>query len=354
MDKIMTMYFPRLDSIRCYAVFAVVLSHSLMSWTWSESTKLLIPFGYLGVVVFFVLGGFLITRLLLRELPDKSLTQSFLHFYARRSLRIFPIYYLYLAIVFYWNIYDIAATGFYPWMFLTNFYIFEHGWIGANSHIWTLAIQEQFYIVVPILILFWRKNTTALLALFGVIITTALVTRLYLVIQYPIRPGLWVFTLACLDYLAIGGILAIAYEKIGERIKPYGVPLVLGAIAIYYGTYFLKTQFAFGDLLFWSLGRMAMAFGGAGLIIIGIYGGKKFSLIHNPFTMRMGVISYGIYLYHNVLIAYYADIAGAVGIELGDGLALKIIASLVIMIALAEISHRWIESPLLRLKNRFR
>ncbi len=346
------MYFPRLDSVRCYAVFAVVFAHIFSIWTWQDPDEVSAPLGYIGVVVFFVLSGFLITRLLLRESPNKTLTQSFLDFYARRCLRIFPIYYLYLAVVFLWNIDDIATTNFHPWLYLTNFYVFEHGWIDANSHLWSLSIEEQFYIVAPVLVLFWRNNTRALLALFGVIIITALVTRLYLTTQ-PERTT-EVFTLACLDYLAIGGVLAIAYEKLGVRIKPYGVPFVFGGVAIYYGTYLLQTQFVWGNLLFWSVGRMSMALFGAGLIIIALYGRKNFSLWHNPFTMRMGVISYGIYLYHNVIVAYYVDIAQWVGIKLGDGIVLKIIISLVMIIALAEISYRIIEAPLLRLKNRFR
>ncbi len=346
------MYFSRLDSIRFYAVFAVVFAHIFSIWTWENPDETAAPLGYIGVVVFFVLSGFLIIRLLLREPSDKTLTKSFLDFYARRCLRIFPIYYLYLAVVFFWNIQNIAATSFHPWLYLTNFYVFEHGWIGANSHLWSLSIEEQFYIVAPILVLCWRNNTRALLALFSVIIITALVTRLYLTTQ-PDRTA-EVFTFACLDYLAIGGILAIAYEKVGERIKPCGIPFVFGAIAIYYGTYFLAMQFAWGNLLFWSVGRMSMALFGAGLIIIALYGNKKFSLWHNPFTVRMGVISYGIYLYHNLIIAYYADIVRWIGIELGDSMVLKVIASLVMIIALAELSHRLIEAPLLRLKNRFR
>ncbi len=346
------MYFSRLDSIRCYAVFAVVFAHIFSIWTWRNPHEVAAPLGYIGVVVFFVLSGFLIIRLLLREPSDKTLAQSFFDFYVRRCLRIFPIYYLYLAVVFFWNIDNIAATSFYPWLYLTNFYIFERGWIDANSHLWSLSIEEQFYIVAPILVLCWRNNTRTLLALFGVIIITALVTRLYLTTQ-PERTA-EVFTFACLDYLAIGGVLAIAYEKVGARIKPFGVPFVFGGVAMYYGTYFLATQFIWGDLLFWSVGRMSMALFGAGLIIIALFGNQKFSLWHNPFTVRMGIISYGIYLYHNVIIAYYADIARWFGIELGDSMVLKIIASLVMIIAVAEFSHRIIEAPLLRLKNRFR
>ena len=346
------MYFPRLDTIRCYAVFAVVFAHIFSIWTWRSPDEVAAPLGYAGVVVFFVLSGFLITRLLMRESPDKTLTQSFLHFYARRCLRIFPIYYLYLAVVFYFNLADIAQVSFYPWLYLSNFYIYEHGWIDAHSHIWSLSVEEQFYLVAPLLVLFWRNNTRALFILFSAIILTALIARLYLTTQTGHITE--VFTLACVDYLAIGGVLAVAYEKIGERIQPFGMPLVIWGIIIYFTTYFLKTQFAWGDLLFWSLGRMSLALFGAGLVIMALYGKEKFSLLHNSFTIRMGVISYGIYLYHNILIKYYADIARFFAIELGNSLTLKVITSLIITIALAEVSYRIIELPLLKLKNYFR
>ena len=349
------MYFERLDTIRWYAAIAVVFAHIFQIWTWQPRSVDLLPLGHGGVVVFFVLSGFLITRLLLQEPLDTPLVTSFKNFYMRRTLRIFPIYYLYLAVVFTFNIDGIRETGIYPWLYLTNIYIFNNDtWLNANSHLWSLSVEEQFYIVWPFLVLFLRNNMRGLCYLFSGVILFSVLVRVYLSLNgYSPSPQIAVFTFSCLDYLAIGSLLSLLQLRYGEAIKPFALPLLIGSVILYYLTYLLKAYFQW-DVVFWAIGQMCIATAGAGIIIYAIYAPAKTGLFHNSVTMHLGKISYGIYLYHNVLVAHYATIAQAIGINPGDSIIIKIFLCLLFILIVTEVSFALVEKPLLGLKSRFR
>ena len=359
------MYFERLDTIRWYAVFAVVIAHILQVWTWNIHTFFLLPLGNTGVIVFFVLSGFLITRLLLTEPQENALSKSFKNFYLRRTLRIFPIYYLYLAVVFTFGIGEVDAGdkysisvqdgGAYPWLYLTNIYIFVNDkWLDLNSPLWSLSVEEQFYIFWPFLVLFLRNKTRVLYALFGGIILLAMLTRIYLFANdYSASPQIEVFTLACLDFLAVGSLLSLLYLRHGELLKRFTIPLLVGSLAVYYVSYLLKVQYDLG-WIFWSFGKLAVAVAGAAVVIYALHAPAKNGFFHNPITMHLGKISYGIYLYHNAIVSHYADIAKFIGINPGDSLAVKFILVWTFTLIVTELSFAIIEKPLLKLKSRFR
>ena len=349
------MYFARLDTIRCYAAFSVVFAHIFKIWTWQPETVLLFPLGHTGVVVFFVLSGFLITWLLLKEPTDKPIAQSFKQFYMRRTLRIFPIYYLYLLVVYWYNLEQIHTAGVYPWLYLTNIFIFkEDSWLLANSHLWSLSVEEQFYLVWPFFVLFFRQHHNVLLGIFSVICLLSMGTRMYLWANgYSESPQIEVFTLGCLDFLAIGGILALLYMRFGSELKRYSIPILLSSVAVYYFSYYLMTHFNMA-LVFWSLGQFAVAAAGVGLIIYALYTPDKQGVFHNKLTIHLGKVSYGVYLYHNIIVAHYADIAGFFGVSVGESIWVKIVLSLLFVMIVVELSFKLIEQPLLQLKNRFR
>lgn len=348
-------YFARLDSIRFYAVFAVIFAHIFQIWTWEESTVLLFPLGRAGVVVFFVLSGFLITKILLTEPEKTPLSTSFKNFYLRRTLRIFPIYYLYLVVVFSFDLEGITKTELYPWLYLTNFYIFNHNtWLGANSHLWTLSLEEQFYIVWPFLVLLLRGRRQTLLYLFAFIILLSILTRVYLVgAAYSVSPQISVFTLACLDFLAFGGLLALLYLDHNERLKKYAFVAIIGSITTYYLTYWLKVSYGL-DVIFWAIGQFSLAVFGGGLILYALFASQKQSFFHNAISIHLGKISYGLYLYHNMTVAYYDKIAYFFGLKVGDYIITKIILSLLFTIVIAQLSYTFIEKPLLKLKHKYR
>ncbi len=335
---------------------AVLFAHIFQIWTWQPATKALFPLGHTGVVVFFALSGFLITRLLLTEPQENSLGASFKNFYIRRCLRIFPIYYLYLVVTYSWNIDDIREAGAYPWWHLGNQFMFnENSWLSSHSHLWSLSVEEQFYLVWPFLILFLRRHSKALYGVLSGVMLVAVLSRLLLFTSGYSEggPRITVFTPACLDFLAAGGVLALLHLQYGERIKPFGLPCLLLSVFAYYLCYTLKELYGL-DWLFWSVGQFAVATASVGVVAMALTTPPSQGVFHNPLTIHLGKVSYGIYLYHNVIVEHYAGIADAVGIDAGESLVLKIILSVLFTMIITELSFALIERPVLRLKERFR
>jgi peptidoglycan/LPS O-acetylase OafA/YrhL len=144
-------YRPDIDGLRAFAVMAVVLFHAGLD---------AVPGGFVGVDIFFVISGYLITNLLLRE-HERTSTINLREFYIRRAFRIFPAAFLFLAvvIVLYWrdmHWYHIASAVFYvanmditrPWIF---------------GHLWSLSIEEQFYLLWPLAMKKWHRHKVAIL-----------------------------------------------------------------------------------------------------------------------------------------------------------------------------------------------
>ena len=148
-----TRYLPQLDTLRAVAVFSVILAHFA-----PRATERL-PLGELGVRLFFVLSGFLITGILLdcRGLIEQGAQPAAVigRFYARRLLRIAPAYYGLLAIM--WLAAYPELRDSLPWhlAYLSNIHFAMLGeWRGATSLLWSLAVEEQFYLLWPIIVLF--------------------------------------------------------------------------------------------------------------------------------------------------------------------------------------------------------
>ena len=311
------------------------------------------------LLFFFVLSGFLIISLLLKESVNTSLKTSFLNFYVRRSLRIFPIYYLYLLLVFAIDYDGIQKAGYYPWFYLTNFYIFkENTWLLANSHLWSLSLEEQFYLVIPFLVLFFRNKIKWLTGIFLSFCLFSMLLRLYLSSQgYSASPQLEVFTWANLDYLSLGGLLAIGYQKYGTALRKYGIPALIIGVLIYYLSAFLLPYY---DVFYWTIGKLSLGFMALGIIlyclkeektivqfpqVVSLWkiSLKKYSILDNPITRHLGKISYGIYLYHNLLVASYDKIWNFLGVPIGSDIYFKILGSLVLVLAVSELSYFFIE-----------
>ena len=146
-------YVKSLDGLRFLAVSLVLLDH------WSNY-KLGFPASNLGVSLFFVLSGYLITGILLKS-KDKDQANNFGHakslklFYIRRTLRIFPLYYFILAVLYLTNEPAVRANIFWLATYMTNNYIaYTQQWMGSFDHLWSLAVEEQFYLFFPFVIFF--------------------------------------------------------------------------------------------------------------------------------------------------------------------------------------------------------
>ncbi len=210
---------PSLDGLRAISITLVVLSH-LVKWK-HISLGLAGSYGALGVHIFFVLSGYLITNLLLRE-HERSSTISLREFYIRRAFRIFPAAFVFMTvvIVLYWHQmrwYHIAAALLYvanmdlsrPWIF---------------GHLWSLGIEEQFYLLWPFALKKWHRHKTAIL-LCVFLATPVFHAALY---AFKVTNGIVGSLPAFADQLAIGCLLAIFAPRL-PKISGY---LALGMAAM--------------------------------------------------------------------------------------------------------------------------
>jgi peptidoglycan/LPS O-acetylase OafA/YrhL len=214
---------PSLDGLRAISITLVVLSHLVKS----KHVSLQVAGGYgeLGVHVFFVLSGYLITGLLLGE-HERTSTIDLREFYVRRAFRIFPAAFLFIAVAvsLYWTQmrwYHIAAAVFYvanmdvsrPWVF---------------GHLWSLSIEEQFYLLWPFALKRWDRHKLAIL-LCAFVATPVVRCALY---AFHVRGGAIASLPVFADQLAIGCLLAILAPRIPKISAWVALTMLLAAISI--------------------------------------------------------------------------------------------------------------------------
>lgn len=199
---------PSLDGLRTISILLVVISHFLYTIGFSDKLNL----GQLGVRVFFVISGFLITGLLLKEL-DKTSTVNLGKFYFRRTLRIFPPYYFYLFVILLFSLIgtiDTPLASFLPAFTYTSNYIHPNTW--NLGHTWSLSVEEQFYLIYPgVLLLFGRRKIVWLL---GFLIIISPFVRVLSFRFFGDVEAVWITKgfHSNADALAIGCLLAVSYN----------------------------------------------------------------------------------------------------------------------------------------------
>jgi peptidoglycan/LPS O-acetylase OafA/YrhL len=217
---------PALDGLRGVAILMVLLLHLAPFGHELPAPTVLVDraflhaarIGWIGVDLFFVLSGFLITGILY---DTKGSANYFRQFYARRVLRIFPLYYGVLAIFLiilpalfpqHWVLRDLKTDAAWYWSYLYNMKVAATGYrpSSALGHLWSLAVEEQFYLVWPLVVL--ALTTRRLLIACVVAVVTALVCRIALsVTGYTVLVNVW--TLSAMDALAIGAFIAVVARQ---------------------------------------------------------------------------------------------------------------------------------------------
>ena len=351
-------HLDQLDTLRAFAVTAVLIRHF-----WPELQPGL-DLGARGVHLFFVLSGFLITGILLRSraLVEDSGRGSGLairRFYIRRFLRIFPIYYLVLAVTWALGVPDVRSGMVWHLAYGSNIlFAIENQWPPTTSHLWSLSVEEQFYLIWPLLMfLVPRRHIRT------VIVAFVLTGPLFRMAGY--LGGLnWIAlqTLlpASFDSLGAGAWLAWIYTRPSAETLRYrgqvdraallAIPVVLvtwfsGATGWWPRAEWLRLAFettAWAFLGVWVIDRAARGVGGtAGRI-----------LSFRP-LVYLGRISYGVYLIHLFVPSLLYLLTSPAGLPYptrNPGIFLVFSA---ISIALAAMSWHWYEAPINRLKRRF-
>ena len=219
---------PTLDGLRGIAILLVMAFHFWLFGTstgttlWEQVYSSVARMGWVGVDLFFVLSGFLITGILYDSRGDSHLLPRLL--YARRTVRIFPLYYASLAIFFglipllltllhrrgFADLQNSATAKLFAWTYLLNWYEGLKGFsvISASlEHFWSLSIEEQFYLAWPLLVLTLARRR--LMALCAGLMTLAFILRLFLNrMHLPDAAYMWTFCRT--DSLAVGAMLALA------------------------------------------------------------------------------------------------------------------------------------------------
>jgi peptidoglycan/LPS O-acetylase OafA/YrhL len=347
-------HMPQLDGLRAIAVF-MVFYHHFMPW----SLQLGLPWGESGVDLFFVLSGFLITGILLKcrrytEVDGQSVMATWGRFYARRCLRIFPLYYV--ALVIYATLSKSIINELTPWLWTYTLNIFRtfvsDKWGGPISHLWSLSIEEQFYLIWPWVILLIPRRLLLHGIIFAIIVGPA--TKLIMGLNGWSDAAIRYFTLACLDTLALGGALAYFVDRRGlaavssspilKWMLWISLPMViLGLLLRITGDTPLERLLLLmsGRTLFfgWVVIKAANGFRG----IAGRF------LAWRP-IVYLGTISYGLYLLHKPIPLLLRN-AGLQVDKVSPFLMFLVYTGLAIIIA--SLSWHLFETPINSLKRRF-
>lgn len=345
-------YITELDGVRAIAALMVMFFHFFQNLKVDGDWILLIKkvsfFGQTGVSLFFVLSGFLITRILI---VSKGAPNYFLNFYTRRSLRIFPLYYFYLLLVFIIlpllnnTSIPIFSKQIYHWVYLQDFAItFNWDYVGP-LHFWSLAVEEHFYLFFPLLVYFLKERQ--LIVAIIAILFISIVTRFFLNKEgYEV----FYFTFTRMDELAIGAILAILElkQKISEeKSKQFIYLFVLISIPtiIIWAVYSKEAnsilqvfKFLLISLSYFSL---------IGFVV----SSRKNHFVKKIFTLKpllyTGRISYGLYVYHGICFYYFDKICPT------DNLLIRFFGGFGLAYVVSTISFFCFESLFLKLKNYF-
>ncbi|MCH1613858.1 MAG: acyltransferase, partial [Flavobacteriales bacterium] len=349
-------YRPEIDGLRAIAVGAVILYHAQITVFGHQPFK----GGFIGVDIFFVISGYLITSIILKELLTYG-SFSFKHFYERRIRRILPalLFVMLVSLPFAWmyliphSFVDFSKSIFYSLGFSSNFYFWYSGQqYGAESgllkpflHTWSLSVEEQYYIIFPIVLLitfkYFRKYLIHILIL-GFIISLGLAdwgSRNYPSFNFYVLPTRgW--------ELLAGSILAYFEITKGHRSKHQTLNLILPTIGLFLIGHSILF---FNDKMFHPSFYTLSPIIGVCLII---WFSHKDELITKILSTKLfvgiGLISYSLYLWHYPIFAFSRIVEFT-----GVGVFKKLSLGFLILIV-SIFSYYFLEKPFRNKNNKFK
>jgi peptidoglycan/LPS O-acetylase OafA/YrhL len=369
----LTGHLAGLDGVRGLAILLVMAVHFVGDSTAHTFGQRIVvkaaTYGILGVDLFFVLSGFLITGLLLES---KGEAHYFRNFYARRTLRIFPLYYFVLAMLFLVlprlttpsPLLEVArAHQAWLWTYTANFYIAAtSSWASLTymSHFWSLAIEEHFYLFWPLVVFAFRREALERICL-GVL-AAGLALRIGLALAGVSELSISVLTPCRIDTLCVGGLLALLVRRPGgaaalvERSGRAALALGLTLVALL--TFFAMAKLALPVLHQVRNTLYGLFFGALTLMSLKSPSNILAGLFQGPVLRFFGKYSYGLYVYHGIFTWYLLEVRAEQRLDALLGVhALAMVARAAIgvgvSVAVAMLSYHLLEARFLALKQYF-
>lgn len=343
-------YLPCLDGLRAIAISLVIVYHFGFDW---------VPGGR-GVLLFFVLSGFLITRLLLSE-HARAGRVSIPRFYARRALRILPAFYCYWSVVIVWLVVSGKSV---PWGHAISSLAYATDYFNAIvgdpntpfSHIWSLAIEEQFYILWPILFVILSPKPKYLALAVAGLIGTVWMWRIILTLFTPTGEGyIYAAFDTRVDHILVGCLLALLstfgwsrhlLERLAAKTYFPVITLVL-LLVVVFGVDFLDRgaarQAEYRDVVGFAIEPVIIAVFLIQVVQLGARG--PWSWLEWPPLRLVGRLSYSLYLYQQLALWSVAS-------RLADQpVVLQLIAAVAVTALLAAASYYLVERSFLQIRN---
>ncbi|WP_145346426.1 acyltransferase family protein [Rosistilla ulvae] len=347
-------YYAAMDGLRTVAITMVLVEHfgGPLGSYWAA--------GYYGVDLFFVISGFLITAILIRN-PASSFRESYVKFMGRRSLRIFPVYYFALLLLWIGNFPQTRENMLYLATYTWNYATVHFKGEGNNLfYLWSLAVEEQFYLVWPLIALTLRRN---LVALFVVTICIVAIGYSQLVLNvFPsLQPYNYVGLINRMGSLGLGAAGAIAVSlRWFPRFWYQSLTFEIVVFAVLGCALTTDQVFRLPLLGFCSLVLVTKSMEGR-FRVPGVA-----AVLQSRIAVYIGQISYGIYVYHwplGVWLTWYVfdpiwtnidfSLLGPLSILRWHAWIVKLPLFFAVTVFVAHLSHKYFERPILRLKDRW-
>ena len=357
-------YFPQLDSIRGLSFLAVYFFHAFHPQFGTGFFGQMLQYFYLNLVlsidVFFILSSFLLTWLGINEYKAKG-NFSFINYFIRRALRIWPLYFLLMIFSFvlvpyasaYFNVPVTLPPAYYYIFFISNFYLEGH--VYFLRFLWTLSVEEQFYLLWGLCLLLFQKRMMACVVVLSIVSIAYTVYAIYNGIHHDFN------TLTYLFDFAVGILAAVLMHREHAVIKFFrniskgrslifllSLPVIL--IFIFCVVYISPDSFApWLDLL---VRYVFIIFIGLFIIEQMVNERTIVRLKASRFLIYTGKISYGLYCFHGIVLTF-----GLVLLQKWD-ISLPVIVRVFLFLGInfliAVVSYQYIEKPFLQLKNKLR
>ena len=372
-------YFPGLNSLRFIAASFVLVHHveqikSTQGYDNYFDNIFVHSIGGYSVTFFFVLSGFLITYLLLVEQKNTN-TIDIKKFYIRRVLRIWPLYYLF-AILSLVILPQIQALNIPVWQneleqnyfsqaflyltFLPNIALSFLGIIPHANQVWSIGVEEQFYLIWPLIVRFSRNIWQASCKIIGAYLFIKLITLA--IVQYQGDSAQYKYLLQWSELMQYTRIDCMAIGAVGASLLYYHRQY-LQPFYSYTSQYFLYTVsllfLAVGGIkggVLWHFNQQIFAIFSILIILNIATNPKSLFKLENKTLDYLGRISYGLYMYHSLCIAiaiYLVNQFSNYSISSFMGNAIVYPLMLLMTIGFAAVSYHWIEQPFIRQKHKF-